>query len=66
MKISPTTRKYIYSVLVAAVPVAVIYGLVSQEEASVWIGLGAAILGVAGHGLALANTPKDENDPESK
>lgn len=55
---SPKGRAYIYRVLVAAGPVALLYGLLSAEEIAVWLGLGATILSPAGV-LAAANTPKE-------
>ena len=39
-------RAYIYRVLVAAVPVAIVYGVLDEATAAVWIGLAAAVLGV--------------------
>ena len=53
---SPKARAYIYSVLVAAGPVVLFYGLLSAEEVAVWLGLGGTILSPAGI-LARANTP---------
>ena len=52
---SPRARAYVYSILVAAGPVALFYGLMSAEEVAVWLGLGGTILSPAGI-LALANT----------
>lgn len=49
---SEAVRAYIYSVLVAAVPLLIGYGILSAEEAAVWLGLGASVLGL---GLARAN-----------
>lgn len=46
-------RAYIYRVLLAGAPVAVFYGLISQQEAVVWLAFAAQTLGV---GLAAANT----------
>lgn len=47
-------RAWIYGVLVAAGPLAVFYGLATQEEVALWLGVAASALG---NGLALANTP---------
>lgn len=54
---SPKVRAYVYTVLVAAGPVVLFYGLMSAEEVAVWLGLGGTILSPAGT-LALANIPK--------
>lgn len=53
---SEPTRAYIYRVGLAVVAVAVLYGLISGEEAvAAWTGLIAA---VTGNGLATANTSR--------
>lgn len=55
-------RKWIYSLIVAAGPLAVFYGLATAEEVALWLGFGASVLGIAGGSLALANlTPKDSS-----
>ena len=51
---NPKVRAWIYGILVAAGPLAVIYGLVSAEEVALWLGVAA---GALGNGLALLNTP---------
>jgi hypothetical protein len=52
-------RAYIYGILVAAGAVALVYGLVTNEQLAVWIALGGAVLG---NGLALANTDKGKHE----
>lgn len=54
---SPRLRAYLYRLMVAAAGVAVLYGILTVEEAGVWLVLGGAGLGLS-NGLALANTPK--------
>lgn len=51
---SPALRAWIYGVLVAAAPLAVVYGLLNEEEVALWLGVISAALG---NGLALLNTP---------
>lgn len=41
-------RSWAYRVLLALGPVAVFYGLVTAEEAALWIGVAAAAIGGAG------------------
>ena len=53
---SAKVRAYLYGIVVAASPVAVIYGIVNAEQAGLWVALGGAILG-ATNVLALVNTP---------
>ena len=50
---SESTRAYVYAVLVAVVPLLIGYGILTAEEAALWLGLAAAVLGL---GLATANT----------
>lgn len=47
-------RAWIYRVLVAAQPLVTAYGIVTETEAALWLGLAAAVLGI---GMAAANTP---------
>lgn len=46
-------RAYVYRCLVALAPVVVAYGLLSGEEAALWLGFAANVLG---NGLAAAHT----------
>lgn len=48
-----TTRAYIYRIVLGLSPIAVFYGLVTSEEAALWVALIANALGVS---LAAANT----------
>lgn len=47
------TRAYIYRIVLGLSPLAVFYGLVTSEEAALWVALIANALGVT---LAAANT----------
>lgn len=53
MNLSESTRAYVYRILVAASLLVVAYGVVSSEEAALWLGVAAAVLG---NGLAAVNT----------
>ena len=46
-------RAYVYRVFLALVPIAVIYGVVAEQDVAVWVGLAGAVLST---GLATANT----------
>lgn len=50
-----TVRGWFYSVLISAGPIITFYGLASESEVVLWMGLGATILGVPGGSTALAN-----------
>lgn len=41
-------RTYLYSLLAPVVALLIGYGLVSEQHASLWVGLAAAVLGVTG------------------
>ena len=55
MNIPENVRGYIYRILTYSSPIAVYYGLASNQEAGLWLALAAAILGL-GNGLASMNT----------
>lgn len=57
----PKVRAYLYGVMVAAAALAIIYGLVTVQQAGGWLVLFGALLGVS-NGLALNNIPKKGND----
>ena len=49
-------RAYIYRILLAVLPLLVLYGIISDGEAAQYAIVGAALLGVAADALATANT----------
>ena len=55
---NPAIRAWLYRIIAAAGPIVVFYGLMSADEAALWTGLGATILGTPTATLAAANTPK--------
>lgn len=56
---SPEIRKYIYRVLVGIGPILALYGVVTDAEFILWLGLAETILGSPVGALALANVPKE-------
>lgn len=54
-----STRAYIYRVLLAAQPVVVAYGLLSDTLATLWLSVASAVLGL---GLATVNTSTEKED----
>jgi hypothetical protein len=54
----PAVRKWLYGVVVALIPVLVVFGVLSPEQTQVWLNLTAAVLGLGTTALATANTPK--------
>ncbi len=55
------TRKYIYGVVVAAIPLLVTLGVLTEDVAGQVALIAAAVLGVGTSGLAAANT---DSEPE--
>lgn len=63
----PRTRRWIYGIAVAAVPLLVAYGVVAESDAALWIGLAGAVLGGGVPALATANTDvREERDPNAR
>lgn len=56
---SPKFRQWLYGIVLAAVPILVIYGVVTQEDAALWAALIAAILGQGTAFTAVAKQRKD-------
>ncbi|MDH6181805.1 hypothetical protein M2152_001987 [Microbacteriaceae bacterium SG_E_30_P1] len=54
---SPKVRSWLYGIAAAAAPILVIRGLVSADEAGLWIALAGAALGITGT-LGAANVPR--------
>lgn len=61
---SAKVRAYLYTVMVAAAPVVIFYGVMTAEEAGLWIGLGGVALGVT-NAIALANTSDKAVKPDA-
>ena len=60
----PNTRKWIYGIVAAVIPVLVILGFVSGEDTQVWLNLAAAALGLGTAGLAAPNTALTPTGPQ--
>ena len=54
----PLVRRYLYGVVLAFIPILVLFGLISPESVQLWLNLTAAVLGLGTTALATANTPK--------
>ena len=59
MNLTATTRKYIYSISVALVPLLIGYGLFTTEEGTLILNVIAAVLAVGNSALALNNIKED-------
>lgn len=60
MNFKPKTRKYIYGVIAALVPLLVAIGSLSEELATHVLGVFAALLTIGGSALAIRNVPEDD------
>ena len=49
-------RAYIYRISVALMPLLILYGVLSESEAALWVGVVAAVLSVGESALAARNT----------
>lgn len=51
----PNVRDQIYTIAIAVVGLAVVYGLVSESEAAAWLALAAAVISAGANVLAKKN-----------
>lgn len=63
MNLKPETRKWIYGVIAATVPLLVTLGSLTDEVARQLLNILAATLAVGGSSLAIANVPQTPQDP---
>lgn len=59
--LSPKLRAYMYGIFLALSPVGIYYGMVTAEEAGLWIAVASTVLAVS-NGTALANVPGVSKD----
>ncbi|MHB0828021.1 MAG: phage holin [Schaalia turicensis] len=57
--LTPQVRRWLYGVLTALVPLLVVYGLIEEATAPLWIALGSSVLGTT---TALLHTPTGDAD----
>jgi hypothetical protein len=57
----PQTRKLIYGVIAAVVPLLVAFGTIAEPLAQQILAVAAAILTISGSALAIKNVPKDDH-----
>lgn len=65
MNLKPETRKWIYGVIAATVPLLVTLGSLTDEVAQQILNILAAALAIGGSSLAIANVPQTTNSPAS-
>ena len=59
---NPETRKWIYSIIAAVVPMLVLLGYVTNDAAAGIMNIVAAVLAMGGSSLAYVNVPSTEKD----
>lgn len=57
---NPQARRWVYGVAVAVVPILTAYGILSETQAPLWLGVVSAVLVPS---LAWSNTPTPSQDP---
>ena len=57
-------RAYTYRVLTAVGALAILYGVVTEDELAAWGGLVTQVLNVGGNALASANTTTQKGEPD--
>lgn len=51
--LTPTMRRWLYGIAAAAAPIATVYGLMTDQQAVLWLNLAGALLFT----MAVGNTP---------
>ena len=55
-------RKWVYGIVIAALPILAAYGILGPEQAPMWVALAAAVLGVSSSALAAQNVGVEPED----
>jgi hypothetical protein len=58
----PATRRYIYGIVLALIPVAQLFRLIPEDSVPLIINVVTAVLGMGAAGLALPNTPNGKHE----
>ena len=53
---SEKTRAYVYRIVLAVIPLLILFGLIPEDQSAEWVALAAAVLGTGAAGLATVNT----------
>lgn len=61
---NPNFRGWVYNVTIAALALAMVYGLLTGQQAAAWLGLVAAIVGMARANLTPADAEVTPYDPK--
>jgi hypothetical protein len=58
----PATRRYVYGVVLALIPLAQLFRLIPEDSVPLIINVVTAVLGMGAAGLALPNTPNGKHE----
>jgi len=61
LELHPITRKWIYGIIAAAVPLLVTLGTLTDEVGRQLLNVAAAVLAIGGSVLAISNVPANED-----
>lgn len=61
LKIDPETRKWIYGIIAATVPLLVTLGTITGDVAQQLLNVAAAMLAIGGSALAISNVPPSDD-----
>jgi hypothetical protein len=62
--ISPDTRRWIYGIIAATVPLLVTLGAITGDVAGQLLNIAAAMLAIGGSALAISNVPASRSEEE--
>lgn len=62
MHLTEHQRKWVYGIVIAALPLLAAYGILGPDHAPMWVALAAAVLGVSSSTLAAANVGTEPED----
>lgn len=58
LNVPERTRAYLYRISIALMPLLIMYGVISEHAAALWVGVLAAVLSVGESTLAARNTSR--------
>lgn len=59
-------RRWVYGIVIAALPILAAYGILGPEHAPMWVALAAAVLGVSSSALAAQNVGVEPEQYQGK
>lgn len=66
LNLTEKNRRWVYGIVIAALPILAAYGILGPDQAPMWVALAAAALGVSSSGLAAANVGAEPESYEGR